>query len=67
VKNGTHPFVGDKNPTYKRSKDGSQSAMASKLNLEKVLNGTHQFLGIGKGSWFKSRHFDSCKNKLSAA
>ncbi len=49
IQDGTHPFVGDKNPTYKKIKDGTHvflgGEVGGKASRERVQNGTHNMLG----------------------
>jgi hypothetical protein len=49
VIDGRHPFVGDRNPTYKRLADGTHhflgGEVGGKASRERVKNGTHNMLG----------------------
>ena len=49
IKNGTHNFLGSKNPSHARVKNGTHNLLDSELakqrNCNRIVNGTHNFLG----------------------
>lgn len=45
VADGTHPWLGDKNPGRMRSKDGTHHWFGPENNQNRIKNGTHPWLG----------------------
>jgi hypothetical protein len=49
IKNGTHNFLGSKNPSHARVKNGTHNLLDSELakqrNRNRIVDGTHNFLG----------------------
>ena len=72
VASGEHHFLGgeiQRKTNARRKEDGSLSATATRINAERMANGTHQNLKEhicphcskhGKGPAFKHSHFDNC-------
>lgn len=45
VANGTHNFLGDRNPIHQKIADGTAYSLGPECNLKRVKAGTHNFLG----------------------
>jgi hypothetical protein len=78
IENGTHHFVGDKNPVHEKVMNGTHNFLTNHPGKARLENGTHNFLtnhpnGIpktcphcgktGGGRIMKRWHFDRCKDK----
>lgn len=73
VKNGTHPFVGDKNPVHKYIADGTWHFLGEKNPVHKMLKeGTHNTQKKlkcpycnkeGQAPAMQRWHFENCKEK----
>ena len=44
VEEGTHHFVGDKNPSHKRVKNGTHNFLGGEIQRKRIAEGTHHFL-----------------------